>query len=140
MSSITEIKIRGYHLDFYNHVNNARYMEFIEEGRWDFFSGFLNSGFQKKIDWQIVIVNININFRKPVKLGDILIIETAVQKISKKSFTLIQKCILKGSGEVAADALVKMVAVDKKLQRAVTVNEKMQKIIFSGNRIDASEQ
>lgn len=27
----TQIKVRGYHLDVYQHVNNARYLEFLEE-------------------------------------------------------------------------------------------------------------
>jgi len=51
--SITEIKVRGYHMDFYGHINNARYLELLEEGRWSlslslmerswrFVSGFLN--------------------------------------------------------------------------------------------------
>ncbi|EAO9459728.1 acyl-ACP thioesterase domain-containing protein, partial [Raoultella planticola] len=25
----TQIKVRGYHLDVYQHVNNARYLEFL---------------------------------------------------------------------------------------------------------------
>ena len=140
MNCITEIKIRGYHLDFYSHVNNARYLEFLEEGRWEFFSDFLYNDLRKKLDWQIVIVNININFRGPVKLGDTLVIETDLKKISKKSFTLIQKCILKKSNTVASDALVKMVAVDRKLQKAVAIDEKIKKIIFGNRLIYASEQ
>ena len=35
----TQIKVRGYHLDVYQHVNNARYLEFLEEARWDITSG-----------------------------------------------------------------------------------------------------
>jgi len=139
MNSITEVKIRGYHLDFYSHVNNARYLEFLEEGRWDFFSDFLYNDLRKKVDWQIVVVNININFRGSVKLGDTLIIETYLKKISKKNFTLIQKCILKGSDTVAADALIKMVAVHKRLQKAVTVDEEVKKLLFGNRRRYASE-
>ncbi|MCD6225114.1 MAG: acyl-CoA thioesterase, partial [Deltaproteobacteria bacterium] len=131
--------IRGYHLDFYSHVNNARYLEFLEEGRWEFFSDFLNTDLYKKVDWQIVIVNININFRGPVKLGDTLVIETGLKKISKKSFTLIQRCILKENDAVAADALVKMVAVHKRLQKAVIVDEEVKKLLFGNRRIYASE-
>ncbi len=26
----TQIKVRGYHLDVYQHVNNARYLEFLK--------------------------------------------------------------------------------------------------------------
>jgi thioesterase-3 len=29
--------VRGYHLDLFGHVNNARYLEFLEEARWDWF-------------------------------------------------------------------------------------------------------
>ena len=37
MSSYNEIKIRGYHTDQFGHVNHARYLEFMEEGRWVYF-------------------------------------------------------------------------------------------------------
>ena len=29
-----EIKVRGFHIDIFSHVNNARYLEFMEEARW----------------------------------------------------------------------------------------------------------
>jgi len=34
MKSTVQIKVRNYHLDRFGHVNNARYLEFLEEGRW----------------------------------------------------------------------------------------------------------
>ncbi|PLK60060.1 thioesterase, partial [Klebsiella quasipneumoniae] len=58
----TQIKVRGYHLDVYQHVNNARYLEFLEEARWD---GLENSpAFQWMTEKNIafVVVNININY------------------------------------------------------------------------------
>lgn len=61
----TQIKVRGYHLDVYQHVNNARYLEFLEEARWD---GLENSpAFQWMMEKNIafVVVNININYRRP---------------------------------------------------------------------------
>ena len=32
--STTRISVRGYHEDRFGHVNNARYLEFLEEARW----------------------------------------------------------------------------------------------------------
>lgn len=32
-----KLTVRNYHLDGYGHVNNARYLEFLEEARWTFF-------------------------------------------------------------------------------------------------------
>ena len=31
------VRVLNYHLDGYAHVNNARYLEFLEAARWDFF-------------------------------------------------------------------------------------------------------
>lgn len=36
-----KIKIRGYHTDSYQHVNNARYLEFLEEARWQIVEEFM---------------------------------------------------------------------------------------------------
>ena len=37
MSSEIRIKIRGYHIDHFGHVNNGKYYNFFEEGRWGYF-------------------------------------------------------------------------------------------------------
>ena len=58
-SSTTEIKVRGYHLDVYQHVNNARYLELLEEARWRHYEAYPASYFLKK-GWGFIIVNINL--------------------------------------------------------------------------------
>ncbi len=81
----TQIKVRGYHLDVYQHVNNARYLEFLEEARWD---GLENSdSFQWMTAHNIafVVVNININYRRPAVLSDLLTITSQLQQLNGKS-------------------------------------------------------
>lgn len=84
----TQIKVRGYHLDVYQHVNNARYLEFLEEARWD---GLENS---ESFLWltahniAFVVVNININYRRPAVLGDVLTVTSEVQQLNGKSGVL----------------------------------------------------
>ena len=34
MDFSTDINIRGYHIDVFGHMNNARYLELMEEARW----------------------------------------------------------------------------------------------------------
>ncbi len=36
MSHIRTIRVRGYHCDFYGHLNHARYLELLEEARWSY--------------------------------------------------------------------------------------------------------
>lgn len=84
----TQIKVRGYHLDVYQHVNNARYLEFLEEARWD---GLENSdSFQWMTARNIafVVVNININYRRPAVLSDLLTVTSQVQQLNGKSGVL----------------------------------------------------
>lgn len=120
MEYLTEIKVRGYHADFYGHVNNARYLEFLEEDRW--------AHMESKVDlrnWAakglfFLVVNININYRKAAPVGATLLVTTKLENFGNRSATLKQEILFKESREVAADALVTFVISDKS-GRAVTM-------------------
>lgn len=125
---LTEIKVRGYHADFYGHVNNARYLEFFEEDRW--------AQLESKIDlkkWAaqgitFLVVNINVNYRLAVPVGETLLVTTDVEKIGKRSVVLQQKILLKESRKVAADALITFVITDKSGRAASMEGEMLREI------------
>ncbi|MCP3950974.1 MAG: acyl-CoA thioesterase [Desulfobacterales bacterium] len=112
MKTVSEIKIRGYHIDHFKHVNNARYLEFLEEGRWHYSekNGLIDAFHKQGISH--VTVNININFRRSVLIGQVLRIETGVGGKGRKSFTMAQKILLGGSDALIADAVVTNVLLD----------------------------
>ena len=78
------IKVRNYHADNHNHVNNARYLEFFEESSWDFTEKYPHAGevYDSLIKKGIihVVVNINCNFRSGAVVGDVLRIETELAR------------------------------------------------------------
>lgn len=113
MTCLTEIKIRGYHADFYGHVNNARFLEFFEEDRWAHLESELDLGGIARQGLTFLVVNININYRKAVMVGAVLQGYTTIERIGDKSGVLNQKLLFKDSGAVAADALVTFVLADK---------------------------
>lgn len=123
---MTEIKVRGYHADFYGHVNNARYLEFFEEDRW--------AQLESKIDlrkWAekgliFLVVNINVNYRRAVPVGEILNVTTKLDKIGNRSVVLKQEIMVKESKAVAADALITFVIADS-TGRAVSMDGEMRK-------------
>ena len=129
----TQIKVRGYHLDVYQHVNNARYLEFLEEARWD---GLENSdSFQWMTAHNIafVVVNININYRRPAVLSDLLTITSQLQQLNGKSGILSQVITLEPEGQVVADALITFVCIDLKTQKALALEgelrEKLEQMV-----------
>jgi thioesterase-3 len=122
VETISEIKIRGYHVDYFNHVNNARYLEFLEEGRWDYSekNGLIDAFHERGISH--VTVNININYRRSAVVGQILKIETRVVGKRNKSFIMGQKVFLQGSEKLIADAEVTNVLLDIYTAKTLPIN------------------
>ncbi len=112
MKYLTEIKVRGNHADFYGHVNNARYLEFLEEDRWAHLESVIDLTKLAAKGFVFLVVNINVNYRKAVGVGEILLVSTVLDKIGNKSGVLKQEIAFKESKEIAADALVTFVIMD----------------------------
>ena len=103
----TEIKVRGYHLDIYSHVNNARYLEFLEEARWVLLEDHIDEMAAK--GYAFFVVNINISYKSPAAMGDVLLIDTRLSKLGGKSGTFTQVITRKGEEKVVAEADVTFV-------------------------------
>ena len=129
MKVVDKIKVRGYHVDNFRHVNHARYLEFFEDGRWAYTEhnrhvGDLFMNLQKKGIIHVV-VNIKINYRKGAAVGDILRIETDIMKADSKSYTMSQKAFLGDTDTVAVDAEVTNVFIDKKAEKVIEMNDEI---------------
>lgn len=117
----TYIKVRGYHLDVYQHVNNARYLEFLEEARWEWLEDLDAFHWITQNNIAFIVVNININYRKPAVLGDKLRIDSQMLQLNGKSGVLSQQVLLEPDGTVVADATLTFVCIDLKTQRALPI-------------------
>ena len=127
MAQAIKIKVRGFHLDVFSHVNNARYLEFLEEARWAIYEKAIGEMYQK--GYTFGIVNININYRKPAFLSQELLIDAQVSKIGEKSFTISQKITLANDGSLVADADVICVIIDTKLGKSVLLANEMADLV-----------
>ena len=126
MKYTTDIKVRGYHLDAYKHVNNAKYLEIFEEARWRLFDELENQQeFLQK--YGFIIVNININYRSEALQNDILTIETSISKIGTKSMTYLQIAHNNRNNKVSADAEVTFVIMDMKTKEVCQINDEITK-------------
>lgn len=124
-----EIKVRGYHLDVYQHVNNARYLELLEEGRWAHYEGRLESDFFTQNKLGMVVVNNNINYHYPATLGEVLIVKTKIEHIGNKSVRFRQQLFLKGTDKLVIDAAVTFVIMDMKATKSVPIEGKVRELL-----------
>jgi len=119
----SEIKVRGYHLDAYGHINNNRYLELFEEARWALFERHVDIGGFARRNLAFNVVNANINYRSPAVMGDVLEIYVALKKVGSKSATLYQEARKKGSGIIVADADVTFVLAHMGTGKAVVLDD-----------------
>ena len=121
-----EIKVRGYHLDLYRHVNNARYLEFLEEARWSLLESQGGLAFLQERGYTFALVNININYRRAAFMGEILQIATSVKTIGARSCVMRQLVTLKGTDTVVADADVTFVIIDTHTDKAAPLEGELR--------------
>ena len=130
MEHCIEIKVRGYHLDLYSHVNNARYLEFLEEARWAYFESHPSlSALLHSRNLSLPLVNININYRNPACLGNLLRIATTVKKVGNKSAVMDQRIYITDRDIQAVDAEVTFVLFDNATGRAVEIPDEIRNVL-----------
>lgn len=117
--SQTEITVRSWTLDLYGQVSNAKFLEFLEEARWNHFQGFFESGMFLDLGLAFVLVNVNIDYRRSARLGDILDIDTSITRIGGKSITLSHSIVMRSSQKKVLDGSVTFVVKD--LEKGVAV-------------------
>ena len=81
----TVITVRGYHLDLYGHVNNARYLEFLEEGRWAWMEQRTDLATILGAGPSMVMVRLEIDYRYPAGLGEQLVVATELGQVGARS-------------------------------------------------------
>jgi thioesterase-3 len=128
METTMRIKVRGYHEDRFRHVNNARYLEFLEDARWAHLEkrGLDNAFFAEHGIFPVV-VRINISYRRPSAAGDVLQVTTRVAGAGSRKVIIAQTVKLEASGEICVEAEVTVVFLDEKTGRPVPINDAMRR-------------
>ena len=107
-----ELQARGNELDSYGHVNNAVYLNYNEQARWEIFRqlGLLDAIIAS--GKKIVIVENQIKYIRQVRLFDEIIVETQMEKSAY--FLLFRHLMInKKTGKRVAKSLVKTVFLDE---------------------------
>lgn len=128
MEASLEIIVRSTEIDVNGHVNNAKYLEYLEWGREEWYeqanlpyNTFLELGIQT------VTVNITINYRKECIQNDRLTITTRPERLGRTSYTLKQE-IYNQRNELVADALVTSVTMDSNTRTSRPVPEELARL------------
>ena len=124
------MRVRGYHLDGYGHVNNARYLEFMEEGRWAFFDEHPRLIKQlHSADRAFVVVNLNIDYRAAAVQGDDLQVMTAIVDVGERS-AICHHRIVRKDGTLVAQADLTFVLLDMQANKATAIEGDVREVLL----------
>jgi thioesterase-3 len=126
MEATLTIIARSTEIDGNGHVNNARYLEYMEWGRQEWNKLVkLNPQSLDSLGIQLVTVNVNINYRKEVYEGDELRIITRLEKLGRTSLGVYQTIYNQHDQEVV-NATTTRVAIDKKERKSTPVPDEIR--------------
>ena len=115
------LKVHGFHCDLYGHVNNARYLEFLEAARWETLGRSLDVEEWHRRGWLFVVVNIDIAYRAAATLGDELEIRTRGGEIGRSSAKVHQRVVRPRDGRTVVEATITYVILDRERQRPLAL-------------------
>ncbi|MFY0643588.1 MAG: acyl-CoA thioesterase [Bacteroidia bacterium] len=122
----TPITVRGYHCDAYGHVNNARYLEFYEEARWNFLQPAIDDGSLGKLDILFVVVNIEVSYKQAIVPNDQ--IEVHITNVSFNNSSIVIEQEIRRGSVLCSEAKVHFVLMNKMSQKPIKITDEVRDI------------
>ena len=108
----TQIIVRGYELDSYNHVNNAVYLQYFEHARWEVMRELNILNYFADHGLLMVVTESNVRYMREACLFDELLIETTFE-VKQPYLVFHQKIRNVQTGNSVTRATVKTLLIDK---------------------------
>ena len=103
-------QLRWSDVDQFGHVNNNVYFSLYDMCKTRYFLDVAGEDIFQRIT--IVVANINANFIAPIYYPDEIVIQTTMEKIGRKSFTLLQRAVNARTREVKCECRTTLVMYD----------------------------
>jgi thioesterase-3 len=126
-----DLTVRGFHCDMFAHVNNARYLEYLEEARWEWLNSITDYEYFIKRNMRFVVVSVTIHYRYPATLNEVLTVTAETSRVGNRSGTVAQKVIRKSDNKLIADAEVTFALVDNTTGKSVPIDEELKALLTS---------
>lgn len=121
MNTVFEVVVRSTEIDVNGHVNNAKYMEYLEWAREDWYEQHsLDYSTLKSQDFVTVVVHADLSYRREAFQNDRLVISTHLTKVGNTSFSM-QQTIDNQHRDRVMDAMFVIVTVSSTARTKVTV-------------------
>ena len=123
-----EIVVRSTEIDVNGHVNNAKYLEYLEWGREDWYEQFgLDYDTLKRMDVVTVVAHISADYRAEAIQNDRLRIKTWLDSVRNTSLTM-KQTITNHKGILVLEASVVIVTVSATTHAKIRVPDVLRQL------------
>ena len=132
MKTTLEIPVRSTEIDFLGHVNNTKYLDYMQWGREDWYTQ-AGLTFEMMLEKNIgtVIANINIDYLSACYMGEILVIKTEPAEVGNTSFKMRQDIFKKDSGQEVSKATVTVVFIDMDTEKSTPIPAELKTLLIN---------
>ena len=123
----TEHKVRPDDIDMFNHVHNSIYLDYVLAARYEQMELFYGMSMERfmEMGYGWVVQSVQINYKRPLGLGDKFTVETGIESINKKGCRIIFEIKNFKNNKLNTDGWFDFIMIDLKNGRGVAVSEEM---------------
>lgn len=116
---VVPVQVRFRDLDALGHVNNAVYLTYLETAR----VLYVRQRFhlQSPRDFTFILARVEIDYRRPLTLGDCPLVGIGVAQVGQRSFRFVYEIWEETAGVLVAQALTVQVMYDYQTNRSVPI-------------------
>ncbi len=123
------IEVRYGDLDPQGHLNNARYLTFMEQARIQYIKHLGLWKSDSFMDVGVILADIHIAFHAPVQFGQAVRVGVRVSRMGRKSMEMVQVMEDAESGQELATGTAVLVAYDYHNSRSVPIMDEWRRVI-----------
>lgn len=121
--------IRTFHTDAFGHVNNARYLEILEEARWQYAEEIGLIELLRASELGFIIMDLRIQFRRPVTEGDSICVQTQLITLGTASGEVLQTVNQSHEKNVATRCLSHFILIERDSGRSVPIDGRIRELL-----------
>ena len=127
------LSVRWRDLDAFNHVNNSKYLSYLEEARLRWMMTLPGMGLEDSV--APVVAASNLNYRRPIGWPGEVLVELFVERVGNTSVTVGHRIVDANDGTALyCDGNVVMVWIDRETGRAAPLPEAVRDACGNGAR------
>lgn len=131
MSHETTFPIRTFHTDAFGHVNNAKYLELLEEARWRFAEHHGLIPLLEREQLGFIIIDMRLRFRNEVREGEEIVVSTRLITLGSASGEVEQLVRRAGQQQIALKSLFHFILVNRETRQSVPIEGDIRKLLES---------